>query len=199
MEGALQRFRAADTQVLGASIDSVYSHANWAKDLGGVSFPLLSDFEPKGAVARSFGHYLQDAGIADRATVIVDKQGIVRYSVSVTPAGQRDAGDLLGECQKVNAEQPSSNLAEAKPLPKNTVLYVKSHCGHSRAALLAVDNLRLVSTLRVINVSEDPGGSAALEKAGGKNQAPCLVLEGRSIYESSALIQELAEIAAPLA
>ena len=35
----------------GVSIDSVHSHANWGRELGGVSFPLLSDFEPKGAVA----------------------------------------------------------------------------------------------------------------------------------------------------
>ena len=198
MEGALQRFRAADTQVLGVSIDSVHCHANWAKDLGGVSFPLLSDFQPKGAVAKSFGHYLQEAGITDRSTVIVDKEGIVRYSVSVTPAGQRKVGDLVGECQKVNVEEPSTKLAEGKPLPKDTVLYVKSHCGHSRRALLAMDNLHLASTLQVINVSEDPGGATALEKAGGKNQAPCLVLGGRSIYEAAALIQELAELAAPL-
>ena len=51
----LPRFRAVHTQVLGVSIDSIYSHASWGSDLGGVSFPLLSDFEPKGAVARSYG------------------------------------------------------------------------------------------------------------------------------------------------
>ena len=85
----VDRFRAADTQVLGISVDSVYSHANWARDLGGVSFPLLSDFEPKGAVAASFGHYLAEPGITDRATVIIDKEGVVRYSVSVTPSGSK--------------------------------------------------------------------------------------------------------------
>ena len=63
MEAALDRFRAADTQVLGVSIDSIHSHANWAHDVGGVSFPLLADFHPKGALAQSFGHYLADAGI----------------------------------------------------------------------------------------------------------------------------------------
>ena len=199
MEGALERFRAADTQVLGVSIDSVHSHANWAKDLGGVSFPLLSDFEPKGAVAASFGHYLSEAGITDRATVIVDKQGIVRYSVSVTPSGQRDVEDLVAECQKINGEQAAGNLAEARPIPGQSVLYVKSHCGHSRRALLAVDNLRLRDSLKVINVSDNPAGTADLEKVGGKNQAPCLVLGGKPLYESAELIRELAELAAPLA
>ena len=89
-EAALDRFRAANTQVLGVSVDSVHSHANWGRDLGGVSFPLIADFEPKGAMAKAYGHYIEAAGIGDRATVIVDKDGKVAYSNSVTPAGKRD-------------------------------------------------------------------------------------------------------------
>jgi len=88
--------------VLGVSIDSRFSHDNWAKSLGGVSFPLLQDFHPKGAMSEKYGAYLADKGITDRATVIVDKQGVVRYSASVTPAGERNPKDLLAECQKVN-------------------------------------------------------------------------------------------------
>ena len=84
------------------SVDSRFSHENWAKSLGGISFPLLQDFHPKGEVARKYGLYLEDKGIADRATVIVDKQGIVRYATSVTPAGERGPKDLLAECQKIN-------------------------------------------------------------------------------------------------
>ena len=108
MEANLQRFRAADTQVLGVSVDSVYSHANWAKDLGGVSFPLLADFHPKGAVAEGLGHYLADKGITDRATVIIDKTGVVAYSVSVTPGGQRDIDELVAECDRINTKQGTS-------------------------------------------------------------------------------------------
>ena len=95
-------FDRADTQVLGVSIDSIYCHGNWAKSLGGVTFPLLADFHPKGAMAQNYGLYLSDKGITDRATVIIDKNGTVRYAVSVTPAGKREAKDLLAEAQKVN-------------------------------------------------------------------------------------------------
>jgi alkyl hydroperoxide reductase subunit AhpC len=98
----LGEFDRADTQVLGVSIDSNYCHGNWAKSLGGVTFPLLADFHPKGAMAQKYGVYLEDKGITDRATVIVDKNGVVRYAVSVTPAGKREAKDLLAEAQKVN-------------------------------------------------------------------------------------------------
>ena len=95
-------FQTADTQVLGVSVDSIYSHENWGNSLGGVSFPLLADFHPKGAMAEKYGAYLSDKGITDRATVIIDKQGVIRYSVSVTPGGERNPKDLLGECQKIN-------------------------------------------------------------------------------------------------
>jgi alkyl hydroperoxide reductase subunit AhpC len=94
-----------NTQVLGVSIDSRFSHDNWAKSLGGISFPLLQDFSSEGrAWRRSTARYLADKGITDRATVIVDKQGVVRYAVSVTPAGERNPKDLLAECQKINKE-----------------------------------------------------------------------------------------------
>ncbi len=102
IQSILDEFKAVDTQVLGVSIDSHYSHENWANSLGGVSFPLLADFHPKGAMAEKYGVYLSDKGITDRATVIIDKQGVVRYAVSVTPSGERNPKDLLAECQKVN-------------------------------------------------------------------------------------------------
>ena len=88
-EALLPRFRAAHTQVLGVSVDSVYSHANWAASMGGVSFPLLSDFQPRGALAQSLGCFLEGAGITDRATVLIDKDGVVRYAVSVGPGGKQ--------------------------------------------------------------------------------------------------------------
>jgi alkyl hydroperoxide reductase subunit AhpC len=104
IESKLDQFKAADTQVLGISVDSRFSHDSWAsKDLGGISFPLLADFHPKGEVAKKYGLYLEDLGITDRATVIIDKQGIVCYAASAGVSGLRKAEDLLAECQKANA------------------------------------------------------------------------------------------------
>ncbi|MSP40219.1 MAG: redoxin domain-containing protein [Deltaproteobacteria bacterium] len=102
LEALKSEFQACDTQVLGVSVDSRFSHDNWAKSLGGVSFPLLQDFHPKGDVAAKYGAFLSEKGITDRATVIVDKQGVVRYAVSVGPAVERNPKDLLAECQKVS-------------------------------------------------------------------------------------------------
>ena len=97
----IDQFKAADTQVLGVSIDSKFSHDNWAKSLGGISYPLLEDYHPKGSMATSYGTYLENKGFAARSTVIVDKQGSVRYSVMAN--GERDISALLAECQKVNS------------------------------------------------------------------------------------------------
>ncbi len=102
MEQSIADFKAADTQVLGVSVDSKFSHDNWASSLGGVSYPLLADFHPKGAMAQSYGVYLEKRGLIARSTVIIDKQGVVRYATLVEAGGRRYAADLLAECQKIN-------------------------------------------------------------------------------------------------
>ncbi len=78
-EADLSRFEDHDTQVLAISVDSVPSHSAWAKSLGGITYDLLSDFEPKGAVAKEYGVYREGAGISERALFVIDKEGKVVY------------------------------------------------------------------------------------------------------------------------
>ena len=77
-EADLSRFEGYDTHVLGISIDSVPCNAAWAKSLGGISYDLLSDFEPKGEVARKYGAYRPE-GYSERALFVVDKDGKIAY------------------------------------------------------------------------------------------------------------------------
>ena len=79
-EADLKRFEGADTQVLGISVDSIPSHIAWAKSLGGISYPLLADFEPKGAVAKAYGAYRATDGITERALFVIDKEGKIAYA-----------------------------------------------------------------------------------------------------------------------
>ncbi len=199
MEALLPRFRTAHTQVLGVSVDSIHSHANWARDLGGVSFPLLSDFEPKGAVARAYGLYLEGPGITDRATVLIDSGGSVRHASSVTPAGKRDIEELAALSEQIHrdAGTPTQPFADPIGLGSGAVLYVKSHCGFSRAAQLAVDNLH-AKTLTVKNVSDDAQALAELRAASGGETAPCLVVGGEAVPESPVIVRTLAERLAPV-
>ncbi len=87
------QFNGLNAQILGISVDSAWTHKAFAEKLG-IDYPLLADFHPKGAVAQKFGLYLQDKGITNRATVIVDKEGIVRY-VNVYDIPQQRANQEL--------------------------------------------------------------------------------------------------------
>ena len=87
----LPEFEAFGAQLLGISVDGVWSHAAFAKERR-LRFPLLADFEPKGAVARKFGAYQDSQGFCSRALVVIDAQGIVRWSY-VSPIGVNPGAD----------------------------------------------------------------------------------------------------------
>jgi peroxiredoxin len=68
-----------DAQVLGISVDSTDTNNAWAKSLGVNWVLLLSDFWPHGEVAQQYG-VLRPQGFTERATFIVDKDGVIRYA-----------------------------------------------------------------------------------------------------------------------
>jgi peroxiredoxin len=71
------RFDTYNAQVVGVSTDSRFANAAWAAQLG-ITFALLSDFYPHGAVTERYG-VLNPRGMPERAIFVVDKDGIVRY------------------------------------------------------------------------------------------------------------------------
>jgi hypothetical protein len=194
VEALLDRFLAANTQVLGVSVDSLYCHLNWATGLGGVSFPLLADFQPKGAMASAYGLYLADAGITDRATVIIDADGIVRHASSVSPDGKRDIAALAALCEEVNENHQNTlkSFPEPPGLEPDTVLYIRSNCMFSTNAIGAMANLH-IDSIPVRNVSEDAKALADLEKVSGKGQAPCVVIGDRTIHEAADITRYFAD------
>jgi peroxiredoxin len=88
----LAQFQQLGAQVLGISVDSAWTHDAFAKSLQ-LAFPLLADFHPKGAVAKAYGLYLEERGIAKRATVVIDKNGVVSWVKEHET--QRDNRELL--------------------------------------------------------------------------------------------------------
>src|SRR5271170_7228238 len=74
----LKQFESLDAQVLGLSVDSVWAHKAFADKLG-ITYPLLADFLPRGAVAEKFGVYMAERGVAGRAIVIIDKAGKIAW------------------------------------------------------------------------------------------------------------------------
>ncbi len=95
----MKRFEELDAQVLSLSVDSVWSHKAYADKMG-IHYPLLADFQPRGAVAAKFGVYLEDKGITGRAISIVDKNGNLawhkNYDIPVVPDIQEVSKALAG-------------------------------------------------------------------------------------------------------
>ena len=87
----LPLFEEHSAQVLAVSVDGRWSHRAFAEQRK-LGFPLLSDFEPKGAVARLYGVYDAERGIAQRALFVLDDQGIIRWSY-VSPSNVNPGAD----------------------------------------------------------------------------------------------------------
>ena len=78
-QSELAEFAKQDAQVVGISVDSIYSHGAWAA-VRGITFPLLADFNPHGEVSRLYKVMRESDGFSERALYIIDRQGILRYS-----------------------------------------------------------------------------------------------------------------------
>jgi peroxiredoxin (alkyl hydroperoxide reductase subunit C) len=84
-------FQNDDVQILAISVDHPYALKSWAENQG-FDFPLLSDFWPHGAIARSYGVFNDTRGMAVRGTFLVDKAGTVRFAEINGPGQPRDQG-----------------------------------------------------------------------------------------------------------
>lgn len=98
-EAEKSRFERLNAHVLGISTDPVPSKAAWAKSLGGISFDLLSDFFPHGAVAQQYGVFRPE-GFADRAIFVVDLDGRIAWAKKYEPGQQPETWDLLEVMEK---------------------------------------------------------------------------------------------------
>lgn len=88
-------FHEYGAQLLGISVDGIWSHIAYSK-ANKLSFPLLSDFEPKGAVAKKYGVYREKEGVTERALFVIDSDGIIRWSY-VSPVGINPGADGIIE------------------------------------------------------------------------------------------------------
>ncbi len=93
----LQRLGAA---LLGISVDSAWTHAAFAREAG-LTFPLLADFEPKGAVARSYGVFPAEDGTSARALFVIDPVGVIRWSTVVPHCVNPGMDGILSALEQV--------------------------------------------------------------------------------------------------
>ncbi len=107
MSAVFEEYRA---RVIGISVDGVWCHRAF-REARGIQFPLLADFEPKGAVASRYGVYRDKDGISERALFVIDAAGIVRWSY-VAPIGVNPgADDLVSALKSLTPGQQGATSA----------------------------------------------------------------------------------------
>ncbi len=101
----MKQFETLDAEVLGVSVDSVWSHRAYAEKMG-IKYALLADFQPRGAMAQKYGVFLADKGITGRAIAIVNKAGNVawfkQYDIPVVP-DLKEVEQALGQVRAATA------------------------------------------------------------------------------------------------
>ena len=100
----LSEFQNLGAQLLGISVDGVWCHAAFSQNRK-LHFPLLADFEPKGAVARLYGVYRESDGTSERALLVIDADGIIRWSY-VSPVGVNPGSEgILSALEELQAKR----------------------------------------------------------------------------------------------
>jgi len=97
----LDEFMTFDTEVFAISTDPTYSLRVFA-DQDGLNFPLLSDFWPHGTVARAYGVFDPERGVARRSSFVIDRGGVVRWTVHNQLPDGRDLDEHLARLHQLD-------------------------------------------------------------------------------------------------
>ena len=175
-----------DAQVLGISVDHVPCLKAWAESLGGISYPLSSDFWPHGAVARKYGVLIEEEGKSERAIFVLDKQGIIRYIDIHDIDHQPDNDEVRKVLREIDpaaaARQPEPKLDESS-LPKSgVVLYCTKWCPACRRARKLFEDLNVPFT--EIDVNTTPGAAEQIKEwSGGNRTTPTFNIDGTILID----------------
>ncbi len=175
----MPKFAEYNTQVLGISIDHIPSLQAWAESLGGISFPLLSDFWPHGAVAVSYG-VLRAEGDSERAIFIIDEKGILRY-IDIHDIDEQPENEvLLTELARLNPGKPALTAAppEEDALPEaDIVMYCTNWCPACKKARAWFEEHQVEYV--EVNINNSPKAVEQVKKwAGGNRTTPTLNIRG---------------------
>ena len=78
------------------------AHRAWSTALGGLPYPELSDFHPKGKASQAYDLYNEERGASFRAVLVVDKQGVIRFRETYEPGVLPDPADILAVIDGLN-------------------------------------------------------------------------------------------------
>ena len=90
-----------NVEILSISADPVPSIKAWGEKLGGVPFPMLSDYWPHGAVGKAYGVFNEERGMDKRAAFVLDAKGVVRYVKLYEPGTIPESKEMLEQLRKL--------------------------------------------------------------------------------------------------
>ncbi len=177
-------FEKLNTQVLGISIDHVPCLQAWAESLGGISFPLLSDFWPHGEVGERYGVFRKD-GKTERAIFIIDPEGYIRY-IDIHDIDDQPSNDVLFE-ELAKVVRPSAQKEKQKPEKKKlphggVIMYCNSWCPDCRRAKAWFEDHGIEYT--EVDIPSTPGAAERVrEWANGYMVTPTIDVDGVIILD----------------
>ena len=186
----LYKFEGYNTQVLGVSIDHIPTLKAWAESLGGISYPLLSDFWPHGAVAEKYGVLREEDGKSERALFVVDKEGIVQYVDIHDIDEQPDNEEIFQVLRRLEpdaaiAEKPAGAEPAVEERPaglRSVMLYCRPGCIDCRLARRFLERNNVPYT--EVNVRATPSAEARVrEWTGGPLISPVFDIDGTIIID----------------
>jgi glutaredoxin len=185
----LSRFEGYNTQVLGISIDHVPCLKAWAESLGGISYPLLSDFWPHGAVAQLYGVFRED-GRSERALFVVDKNGVVQYVDIHDIDDQPDNDEVFRVLARLEPDavvlEPDAASQQPPPpspgQPRSVLMYCRPGCIDCRLARRFLERNGVQYT--EINVRASPDAAERVrELTGGPLISPVFDIDGTIVID----------------
>ena len=178
-----------DAQVLGISVDHIPCLVAWAESLGGINYPLLSDFWPHGAVAQTYG-VLRAEGKSERAIFVLDKRGVIRYIDIHDIDDQPSNVELRSVLRQVDPEAAARAPKEVEPedveLPHGgIVMYCTPWCPDCKRARLWLAERNLAYT--EVNITRTPGAELQVKRwANGSAVTPTFDIDGQIVVDFDA-------------
>jgi glutaredoxin len=172
-----------DAQVLGISVDHIPCIISWTESLGGINYPLLSDFWPHGAVAEEYGVFRRQDGKSERAIFVIDKAGIIRY-IDIHDIDQQPDNEVVRDILRKIDPQAAARQPAPTPPPEQIelphggiVMYCTSWCPACRRAR-AWFNARNLNYIE-IDIDNNPAASAQVKKwNNGNRSTPTFDIDG---------------------
>lgn len=172
-----------NAQVLGVSVDHIPCLKAWADSLGGIHYPLLSDFWPHGAVSQLYG-VLRPEGYSERAIFLIDREGIIRYIDIHNIDDQPDNETIKRELMRLEGS-PVQDHRPAPPeaLPKGgIVMYCTKWCPDCRKARDWLQARHLEFT--EVDIDANPQAAEQVKQwTGGKRITPTFDIDGEIVID----------------